>query len=78
MPQPLLPFDAPPADPLRLPGLLLISKQSATKPDQKTLDAIQRLQEWLADLRTGKTSSLGQETLDALDKALVEGAIAGC
>jgi len=65
MPQPLLPFDDPPAE--------SHAASIRYQPSQEAINAIERLKAWLTDPRTGKMTPLGEETLYALEKALVEG-----
>jgi len=71
--QPLLPFDDTPAE---APSESLPQSHAETvrcPPSEEALAGLERLEAWLTDPRTGKASPLGQEALDALDKALVEG-----
>jgi len=73
MPQPLLPFDDPLAEMPAEPPPLSHAEGVRYQPSEEALTALERLQAWLTDPLTGKASPLGQEALDALDKALVEG-----
>jgi hypothetical protein len=74
MPQPLLPFDDPPADarPAAAPNTSVDVR--IYQPSSEAMAALGQLEAWLTDPRTGRISStLGQECLYALRQALVEG-----
>jgi hypothetical protein len=74
MPQPLLPFDDPPAEePSAEPPPATAVEVASYEPSPEALAALDRLEAWLTDPRTGKASPLGREALDAVEKALVDG-----
>jgi hypothetical protein len=71
-----LPFDDPPAcpPPAVEPATPPTLHTSNFQPSREALATLERLEEWLADPRTGKPiTEMARETLDVLNKALRQG-----